>query len=463
MHQSTPLPQLASSKHTYSVGSLTYTKRGLMVLSLWLLWGDFAFNFFESIFVKFIPIYLKDLHASNTLIGVMGGSFAGMVNVLFLPAISRWSDDLRTPMGRRIPLLYVITPLTVGAVVGIGFAPRIGDWLFNIASAYLPAAGTKAAIILTLLCMLTVSFHFFNMVLVNAYNWLIRDVVPLEVMSRFLAWFSIVGTISGTLFLWFVFPHLMTHREGIFFGVGVFYLVAFFLMCRNVREGDYIPPTPVEQRPGILSSYAVYFRECLQLPIYRNYFIVSLLIAVALNCAGNFLTLFASETLQLDMEHLGHIFAYTGMISILALYPIGWLCDRFTPMYVMLGAIMILCAGSIMAPILVHEEMGYLVYSLSFSLPVMAWNLSQRAASMKLFPAEKFGQFAGAVNVFSCGALIVGNILIGVVMDLTHSNYRMAFFWTALISCIAIFPMTLVIRAWKQHGGHDGYVPPLPD
>jgi len=82
---------------------------------------------------------------------------------------------------------------------------------------------------------------------------------------------------------------------------------------------------------------------------------------------------------------------------------------------------------------------------------------------MKLFPAEKFGQFAGAVNVFSCGALIVGNILIGVVMDLTHSNYRMAFFWTALISCIAIFPMTLVIRAWKQHGGHDGYVPPLPD
>jgi len=32
-------------------------------------------------------------------------------------------------------------------------------------------------------------------------------------MWRFLAWFSMVGTISSALFLWFVFPHLMTHRK----------------------------------------------------------------------------------------------------------------------------------------------------------------------------------------------------------------------------------------------------------
>ena len=336
----------------------------------------------------------------------------------------------------------------------------VGARDFNYLS---PAQVTKSAFILGLISVLVVSFHFFNMVLVNAYNWLIRDVVPLEVMSRFLAWFSIVGTISSALFLWFVFPHLMTHRKEIFLVVGVFYLLAFFLMCWKVKEGAYPPPTPVEDRPGVFKTFVVYFRECLQIPLYRNFFLVYLLVTAALNCAGNFITLFARESLGLDMGGMGHIFAYTAAISIIFFYPLGWLCDRFSPMHVALGSICVLCLGAILAPIFVHSQNGFLIYSLAFSLPCVAWQLSQRATSMKLFPAEKFGQFSSGLNVFGCGALIVGNILIGALMDAVHSNYRMAFLWTAVIAASAIFPMILVIRGWKRHGGHDDYVPPLPN
>jgi maltose/moltooligosaccharide transporter len=307
-----------------------------------------------------------------------------------------------------------------------------------------------------------VSFHFFNMVLVNAYNWLIRDVVPLEVMSRFLACFSIVGGVSGTLFLWFVFPHLMTNRREIFFAVGLFYLVAFFLMCRNVKEGEYPPPTPPEDRPGVLQTYVVYFRECLQIPLYRNFFIVALLVAAANNCAGNFITLFASDTLSLNMANMGHIFAWTSATSLIFLYPIGWLCDRFSPMHVALGAITSMLLVAVLALLFIHSQTGYLVYSLASSLPGMAWGLGLRAASMKLFPVKKFGQFSSGLNVFSCGAMIVGNVLIGALMDWSHSNYRMAFLWTAVISAAAIFPMISIIRGWEAHGGHNNYIAPLP-
>jgi len=461
------MTQPSSSVHgvprTYHTGSLTYTKSGLFVLSFWLLWGDFAPNFFESVFGRFLPIFLKDLQASNTLIGVMSGSFAGLVNVLFLPGISRWCDDLRTSIGRRIPLLYVITPLTVGAVIAVGFAPEIGSWMFEHLSVHLPPSVTKVGMVLGLMCVLTVSFHFFNMVLVNAYNWLIRDVVPLEVMSRFLAWFRIVGTVSGTLFLWFVFPHLMSNRRMIFLAVGIFYLVAFYIMCRMVKEGEYPPTTPKNDRPGILKTYAVYFRECLQIPLYRNFFIAALLVTMANNCAGNFITLFASDTLKLDMASMGHVFAWTGVSSIVFLYPIGWLCDRFSPMHVIVGAVLAMCLGAVLAALFIHSKSGFLVYSVAFSLPGMAWGLGLSATSMKLFPAAKFGQFSSGLNVFGCGALIVGNFLVGVLMDLTHSNYRMAFLWTAFISACAVFPMILVIREWKHHGGHDNYVAPLPE
>jgi len=455
-----PLP--GTQPGVYTAGSLVYSKKSLMVLSLWLLWGDFAFYFFETVFGRFLPIFVKHLNASDTMIGIMTGSFAGLVNVLFLPAISRWCDNLRTPMGRRIPLLIVATPLTAATVVAVGFAPDLGKWISDTFHQSLPASFTESNIIIWLMCLFVVTFHFLNMVLVNAYNWLIRDVVPLPVMSRFLAWFSIIGTLSSAIFLFFVFPHLMTHRHEIFIGVGIAYSILFLLMCWKVKEGTYPPPQPEAQRTGFFKTFVVYFRECLQIPLYRNFFLAYLLVTASLNCAGNFITLFASNTLQLQMGEMGHVFALTAVVSLVFYYPLGWLCDRFSPIHVAIGAIAVIVLGAILAFLFIGSATGFLVYSIAFSLPTMAWNLAQRAASMKLFPAEFFGQFSSGLNVFGCGALIIGNLLIGMLMDATGSNYRVAFLWTVGISAVALFPMVLVLRGWQQHGGHDNYVPPLP-
>ncbi len=450
------------SAPVYRTGTLSYTRKGLFVLSLWLLWGDFAFYFFESVFGRFLPIYLKELNASNTLIGVMTGSFAGVVNVLFLPGFSRWSDNFRSKIGRRVPFLYAVTPLVVGTLMLVGFAPEIGGWIFDHFSVQLPASFTKGGVILGLLSLLVVSFHFFNMILVNAYNWLIRDVVPLEVMARFLAWFRIVGTVSSVFFLWFVFPHLLTHRREICVTIGLFYLVAFLLMCRRVKEGDYPAPVVTEKHPNVFKAFVIYFRECLQIPLYRQFFLVNLLIIAALNCAGNFTTLFVKETLGIDMGNMGHIFSWTAALSAVACFPIGWLCDRISPMKVTLGAIIGLGVASICAYAAVHSQTGYLVYSLLFTVPLLAWTLGSAATAMKLFPSAKFGQFSGALNVFGCGGMIFGNVLIGMLMDLVHNNYRIAFLWTVVFCAAAILPMILVIRGWIQHGGAKNYVAPLP-
>src|SRR5688500_15202989 len=90
------------ARKTYRAGTLRYTFGGVAVLFGWLLWGDFCFTIFESIFGKFLPLYMKDLQASNTMIGVMTGSIGGIVNVLFLPNISMASDRHRGRWGRRI-------------------------------------------------------------------------------------------------------------------------------------------------------------------------------------------------------------------------------------------------------------------------------------------------------------------------------------------------------------------------
>ncbi|HEY8965429.1 MAG TPA: MFS transporter, partial [Candidatus Methylacidiphilales bacterium] len=448
----------ATTPKTYRIGTLAYTRRGLAVLFLWLLWGDFAFTFFENIFGRFVPLYLKDLHASNTLIGVMTGSFAGLVNILFLPNISQWSDRTRTRWGRRIPFLYVVTPLTVGSLVAVGFAPEIAQGIHRHLLAALSPGLAERSVLLILLCGFIVSFHFHNMVLVNSYNWLLRDVVPLELMARFLSWFRVVGTVSSFAFLWWVFPHILTHRKAVFLGVGLFYLAAFLLMCRNVREGSHPPSPPRASRPGLPATFALYFRECLRFPIYRNFFLVYVLAIGATSCAGPFSVLFTRDTLGIGMEQMGRIFAWSAAASLLALFPMGWLCDRFSPLKVTLASLCGLAAASFLALFLVRDARGYFVYSLAWSLPTVAWSLGSLAATMRLFPAAKFGQFSSGLNVFGCGALIVGNYLMGKFIDLAHGDYQMTFLWSAALFTLAVGPMLLVHRDWKRRGGPDRYV-----
>jgi len=446
----------------YHAGTLRYTLRGLLILSVWLLWGDFAFSFFENIFGRILPFYLKDLHASNTLIGVMTGSIAGAVNILFLPNISQWSDHYRSRLGRRIPFLYVVTPLTVAALVAVGFAPAIAGWVQARVLVHFAPVVSGTALVLILLCALVVCYHFFNMVLVNAYNWLVRDVVPQELIARFLSWFRIIGTASSFAFLWWVFPHLLVNRETVFVAIGGFYLAGFLLMCLNVKEGEYPPPPSKENRPGLVKSYGLYFQDCLSLPIYRYFYAVGVLVVLALSCAGSFFMLFTRDTLNLDMNTIGKIFAWGTVGSALIYFPMGWLCDRFNPFRVTFIGLIGLVAASVLGYFVTHDRESFLIWTLASTLPSAAWALGSMAATMKLFPKERFGQFYSALNIFGCGILIPGNYVIGKFMDLVHSNYRMTFLWSAALYALALYPMILVYREWRRHGGPDNYVPPLP-
>jgi maltose/moltooligosaccharide transporter len=459
-----PLPAPSPSQDSrpekvYHSGSLRYTAGGLAVLSLWLLGGDFAFTFFESVFNRFIPLYLKDIHASNNVIGLMTGSIAGVVNILFLPNISQWSDRYRSSWGRRIPFLYVVTPLTVLALLAIGFAPEIAVWVHS----HVLVQESADSLVLPLLCVFVVVYHFFNMVLVNAYNWLVRDVVPQELIARFFSVFRIVGTVSSFAFLWYVYPDIETHREEIFLGVSAFYLAVFLLMCWNVKEGAYPEPPAAEDRPGLVSSFVLYFRECLSVRIYRNFFLVYVLVTLAISCAGPFAILFARETLGLDLGAMGRIFAWGAAATAIAYWPMGWLCDRFSSYSVILWALTGFVIGSVLAFCFVAGKESLFVYSILFTIPSVGWAMGAVAATMHLFPKERFGQFSSGLSVFSCGAIVVGNYLVGTLMDLVHSNYRVNYLWSAVLFALALPPMFAVWREWKRLGGAHGYVPPLPE
>jgi maltose/moltooligosaccharide transporter len=107
------------------------------------------------------------------------------------------------------------------------------------------------------------------------------------------------------------------------------------------------------------------------------------------------------------------------------------------------------------------DKQTLLIFTLIGSVLYVLGGLGFATLTMKLFPAEKFGQLSAGVNIFGCGILIVGNFAAGIFMDFAHSNYRMAYLWSA-IGGLAIIPLLWVYRDWKNHGGPENYVAPLP-
>ena len=443
----------------YEVGTLKYDRKNLFKLFAWLLGGDFVLVFFENVFGGFIPLYSQQFHASNALIGVMMGSVAGVLNLAFGPSISRWSDNLRGPWGRRIPFIAIATPVIMVSIVMMGYAPEIGAVAYRrLVHPFAPAVEFDT-VVLTLLTMFVIVFHFANLILINGYTWLQRDVIPQEVMARFLSWFRIVSIASGALFSWYVFPHIIDDRKTICLSIGAFYLVVFLLMCRNVKEGKYSPP--IEEHGNVAQRYLGYFRQCFTVPIYRWSFIMSMTSGMSV-CSGTFLIFFRRETLGISMEDLGKIGAVTSIASAVILIPMGWVCDRFSPFRVLVVCALLGLILTVLNFLFNVNEHTFILFAI-LSLPQgVAGGLAGSAMIMELFPSAKFGQYFAAGNIMGTGIKIVGMYLFGSFLDHLHNNYRMIYAWSLLWDGIGFVFLLLLYREWRRLGGPAHYIPPLP-
>jgi len=179
-------------------------------------------------------------------------------------------------------------------------------------------------------------------------------------------------------------------------------------------------------------------------------------------CSGPFMLFFSRETLGLSMEFLGKLFAAQGALTAILYIPMGWICDRFTPFRIYLALQPISLLLTILTFFFLRDERSMIIFAVIGAFVSVPSGLASSTITMELFPSSKFGQFFAAQNLFSMGIRILGNYLIGLFMDMTHSNYRMVFVWNGLFALPIFFMSLLVYRQWKHYGGPLHYEPPLP-
>jgi len=463
-----PPPETKAAHKQYHLGSLSYSRSRLISLFSWLLWGDFCANLMETVIPNVIPLRLRNLGCSSTLISIFLTSVPCLVLLFWNPIIATWSDRHRSRWGRRIPFLLGGTPFMVLTLVGLGFSDPLGQLISGLAGGAFSPGTASIGIIAALLLV----FHMCNSFVFWPYNMLINDVVPREVLGRFSMLFRIVSTLAVAAFSFLAFPHAETHYSQIFLGAALLFGVAYPMMCFKVKEGSYPPP---EQTPDGWRSHAtVYFRECFGHPFYWHLFLGTAFITVG--GASTPFILLMNLSLGLDLKQIGWIAGGAGLLSLPVFFAAGLFVDRWNLVRMFYrGRVIqtVISAGFMVYLVVELSVRQVLVLTVSLNLVLLIITAVMLVAmvpmNMMLLPRDRYGQFASALSLVVGAAGVLGGLLMGGFMDAMrwlHDGsdfaYRYAPVWMTVFYALGTYHQYRVYRYVRDTHGDSlaGFVPP---
>jgi MFS family permease len=458
------MPPETSAAHLptgrYTVGTLTYSKMGLVALFGWLLWGDFCFQMMGAVTPSIIPLKLNHLEAPNWVIGLIITTLPAGMNMAVNPWVSYTSDRHRGPRGRRIPFILWTLPFLTLFLLLLGFSGQIGQALH----AALPPSWGMSPSVVIILCIgvFMVGFQFFDMFVSSVFWYLFNDVVPHEMLGRFLGLFRIVGGIQAMVYNFFLFKHAETHMTEIFIGVAVLYAVGMGLMCFKVKEGKYPPPPPtVDGESGFMSQVKTYFVECYSQRYYWNFFLCNTCWGIAYTMAV--FNVFLQKSIGLDLAQIGFISGMVNAVNILLTYPAGALGDRFHPLRVLVWVkvvnLFFLPLGLIWLFFDFSPGVAFKV-AIAISIINIPFGVLTEAMMipmyMRVLPRERYGQFSSANALLRSLGVICGGFLAGAFIDIMkhfyHGSdyaYRFIPLWSIFWSAAALFFLWRLYQGWK--------------
>lgn len=450
----------ANKEKVYRVGTLEYTKWGLLSVFFWMLWGDFCLSLMELVIPKLLPLTLKDFGASNRLIGLLVGTIPAGMNMVITPVVSYRSDLHRSRLGRRIPFLLWPTPFITLFLITTGYADVIGRWLNASLLSHFGNFSTAGVVIVTI-AISSVLFQYFNLYVTSVYYYLFNDVIPEQFMGRFYALFRLVGSAAGFIFNRYIFGWADTHRAEIYTYLGLIYLVGFTMMCWRVKEGEYPPPPPAEERKGLWKNIQIYFRECYTLRYYIWFYLSYALYAMSSVCLGTFGVFFAQKNLSMTLDAFGKVMSWTSVLALALYMPLGYISDRMHPLRLQLVGMILVPVISLAGFFLIHSPDSFLMWTILLSLGQTIYTAANGPLFPALLPAQKFGQFCSAASILSASAMMVAGYGGGAFIDWVN-DYRYVYIWNAIFATFGLFFTLLVYRGWRRYGGPRHYVAPMP-
>jgi len=408
---------------TWNAGTLVYDRWGLARLFFWIMLGDFAWMIAVTATPMMMPLYLKSIsYSTQEMAWLM--SMGGIIGLMIGPLAGVWSDRLRSPWGRRRPFLLISTPLN--GVCSLLMPFTTAAWQLNM----LVAVGSFAG------SFTMVQFYFYN------------DVIPGDVMGRFIGTLRLIGFLGAFVFQYFMFPYFDTNPKLVWVSVGLISMIGSMATFVMVREGAYAPPPP---RKKLMDAIGVYLRDGMS-----SAFIWCLWLTLGITMLGgvaaNFYVLFFQKDIGMTTVDIGHMTAWGTVLAAMIAYPSGWLIDRLGVRKVWVASGTLVALSQLAIFFFVDNKTScvtlYMVY--------YGINMIMAACLLPMIfsflPKEKFGQLASCQTLTSQVFSIVGTNAVGSFMTWTGS-YRTAFLYAGVIYLFSPLFMLAMCRLKNPFAG----------
>jgi maltose/moltooligosaccharide transporter len=456
------IPQANLAPGTWRVGTLIYNRRQLRNVFFWMLWGDFCLYLMDAgVGNNLIVLQLKKYHATNTLIAVVQKSAIEFLILFLCPLVSTWSDRHRSPLGRRIPFMLFITPPLAIFLSLVGFSPAIARWLNSI-SPHLLSQISLANLTIALLIFTYTAYKFCDIFPQSVYYYLWADVIPQRAMGTFTCLFRVFSTAGILVFNEFLLKYCDDYPAAICVSASGLYLISFLLLCWRVKEGQYPPPEPAPDGPRTrrMTEYVKrFFKESFSHAFYWKYYLYLLCWNAGYAPFGSFLVLYAKD-LKLSLASFGNIMALQNGVQIAIYLVMGPFVDRFHPVRAgILGFLLVICA-SFGGFLFIHSAGSFGIWVVITFTAVAIFQGATASLGPRLLPGSHYGQFnAASALVFHFGLMILTPVF-GRISD--HYGNWTVFPWLSTFAAAGGLILYMVYRDWKNRGGDEGYVPPLP-
>jgi len=429
----------------FTIGTLSYTQKSIVMLFFWLMWNDFCLTLFENV-QSFSSILFKNNGASNLIIG-LSGSLVGILCLIINPVISTVSDRHRGKYGRRRPFLLAATPPLALVTMAIPYMPELGKYLtrYPVLTAFWNHLGVNGPVFCIGIGFII--FNIFNLVISSLFYYYWIDVVPEEVLGRFNGLNLIVGRVSAFVFSFFLYGLGETHLKPLCFGLGLFFLIFYVLSTWRVKEGEYPPP---EKRTGSgpWVTIRTYFTDCYTKPRYL--WVFGALTVYGLSSLGmQYQFYYQHYDLKLSLDIIGKFTALPSLLLFVVGYSLGTLADKLKPVRLMGPCLLILAMATLISYYCVHDKWSFLICNGLFQLATFAFNIFLGAFYVEVYPREKFGQFCSAASVVSVVMGTLLNPLLGLVFDHLKNN-RIGYLWSAAFQVMGAFCFFRIYHAWKK-------------
>lgn len=268
--------------------------------------------------------------------------------------------------------------------------------------------------------------------------------------------FRAVSLIDGIIFNFWLTGKIPTHFTLLLVVVGTFYGAAFMWVCFKVKEGEYPPPGP---KPTRMVGAKTYFKECFSNRYYVSVFVMMMAAALAFAPINTFSIPYA-KSLGVDMDHYGKALAATYLVSLTLAYFLGWLADAFHPLRVSIATLIGYLAVTAYGALFATTPATFLPAFILHGVLSGCYFTSAASLGQRLFPHEKYAQFASAAGIVMAPASMVLAPAVGLVIDASHGVYRLTFIAGCGLALLAL------AAAWRVHGhfmrlgGPMGYVAP---